>query len=83
MVNILRHTVYLKYMYCHTFLILNTTTSKIDQRWFFTRFYTPVFRRDVLWYGDFRPSRVSVRPSDRLSVRVSVRPFSALFSYML
>ena len=33
-------------------------------------------RRDVLWYGDVRPS---VRPS----VRVSVRPFSALFSYML
>ena len=35
-------------------------------------FYTPVFRRDVLWYGDVRPS-----------VRPSVRPFSALFSYML
>ena len=33
-------------------------------------FYTPVFRRDVLWYGDVRPS---VRPSQ----------FSALFSYML
>ena len=26
-------------------------------------FYTPVFRRDVLWYGDVRPSRFSVRPS--------------------
>ena len=39
-------------------------------------FYTPVFRRDVLWYGDVRPS---VCPS----VRVSVRPYSALFSYML
>ena len=26
------------------------------------RFYTPVFRRDLLWYGDVRPSlRVSVR----------------------
>ena len=33
-------------------------------------FYSPVFRRDVLWYGDVRPS---VRPSQ----------FSALFSYML
>ena len=33
-------------------------------------FYTPVFRRDVLWYGDVRPS---VHPSQ----------FSALFSYML
>ena len=31
-------------------------------------FYTPVFRRDVLWYGDVRPSvRVSVRPSVRPS----------------
>ena len=48
-------------------------------------FYTPVFRRDVLWYGDVRPSgSPSVHPSVRLSVRpVSVRPFSALFSYML
>ena len=51
-------------------------------------FYTPVFRQDVLWYGDVRPSgspsvRLSVRPSVRLSVRVSIRPFSALFSYML
>ena len=41
-------------------------------------FYTPVFRRDVLWYGDVRPSvRVSVRPS------VCPSQFSALFSYML
>ena len=51
-------------------------------------FYTPVFRRDVLWYGDVRPGlrpsvRLSVRPTLRPSVRVSVRPFSALFSYML
>ena len=37
-------------------------------------FYTPVFRRDVLWYGDVRPSgSPSVRPSQ----------FFALFSYML
>ena len=41
-------------------------------------FYTPVFRRDVLWYGDVRPS---VRPGLRPSVRPS--QFSALFSYML
>ena len=41
-------------------------------------FYTPVFRRDVLWYGDVRPS---VRPSGSPSVRPS--QFSALFSYML
>ena len=39
-------------------------------------FYTPVFRRDVLWYGD-------VHPGLRPSVRVSVRLFSTLFSYML
>ena len=33
-------------------------------------FYTPVFRRDVLWYGDVRPS---VRPSGSPSVPPSVR----------
>ena len=39
-------------------------------------FYTPVFRRDVLWYGDVRPSvRVSVRPSVRPSVRHSFPHF--------
>ena len=51
-------------------------------------FYTPVFRRDVLWYGDVRPSvrvsvRLSIRPSDSPSVQVSVHTFSTLFSYML
>ena len=40
-----------------------------------TSFYTPVFRRDVLWYGDVLPGlRPSVRPSAK---------FSTLFSYML
>ena len=40
-----------------------------------TNFYTPVFRRDVLWYGDVRPSvRPSVRPGLRPSVHPSVRP---------
>ena len=51
-------------------------------------FYTLVFIRDILWYGDVRPG---LRPSDSPSVcptllptvRVSVRPFTALFSYML
>ena len=33
--------------------------------------YTPVFRPDVLWYGDVCPS---VRPSFRPSFRPSVRP---------
>ena len=61
-------------------------------------FYTPVFRRDVLWYGDVRPSvrpsgspsgSPSVRPSGSPSVCPSICPsvrpsqFSALFSYML
>ena len=37
-------------------------------------FYTPVFRRDVLWYGDVRPSvRLSVRPSDSPSGSPSAR----------
>ena len=34
-----------------------------------TPFYTPVFRRDVLWYGAVRPSN-----SPKTSVRSSVRP---------
>ena len=34
---------------------------------FISHFYTPVFRRDVLWYG-------AVRPSVRPSVRPFVRP---------
>ena len=34
-------------------------------------FYTPVFRRDVLWYGDVRPSG---SPSVRLSVRPTLGP---------
>ena len=38
-------------------------------------FNMPVFRRDVLWYGDVCPSG---SPSVRLSVRVSVRPSESL-----
>ena len=34
-------------------------------------YYTPVFRRDVLWYGDVRPSG---SPSDSPSVRPGLRP---------
>ena len=45
-------------------------------------FYTPVFR-DGTYYGMVMSVRVSVRPTLRPSVWVSVRPFSALFSYML
>ena len=65
----------------HLYIIIMT------KYWCFPRllFYTPVFKRDVLWYGDVRPGLPpGLRPSVRLSVRpVSVRPFSALFSYML
>ena len=46
-----------------------------------SRFYTPVFRRDVLWYGDVRPGlRPTVRPSDSPSVRPSGSP-SARFPH--
>ena len=34
-----------------------------------THFYTPVFKRDVLWYGAVRPS---VRPSVRLLARKNI-----------
>ena len=43
-------------------------------------YYTPVFRRDVLWYGDVCPSGVSVRPTLRPSVRPSGSP-SASFPH--
>ena len=37
-------------------------------------FYTPVFRQDVLWYGEVRPSESpSVRPSDSPSGSPSAR----------
>ena len=59
-----------------------TKSCPYDRTWHYYRFHTPVFRRNVLWYGDVCPA---VRPSIRPSVRVSVRQsqFSALFSYML
>ena len=50
------------------------------------RFYTPVFRRDILWYGDVCPGLqpslcLGFRPGLWVSIRQS--QFSALFSYML
>ena len=42
--------------------------------------YTPVFRRDVLWYGDVRPS---VRPSGSPSVRPSVTVFRTFLLHAL
>ena len=42
----------------------NGVKPKID-----VTFYTPVFRRDVLWYGDVRPS---VHPSVRPGLRPAV-----------
>ena len=46
----------------------------------FPSFYTPVFRRDVLWYGDVRPS---IRPSVRVSVRPSVTVFRTFLLHAL
>ena len=47
-------------------------------------FYTPVFRRDVLWYGDVRPSvRPSGSPSVHPSVRPTVRPSVTVFRTFL
>ena len=48
-------------------------------RCFFFGFYTPVFRRDVLWYGDVCPG---LRPGLRVSIRPSVKVLRT-FSYML
>ena len=47
--------------------------SKCKKKIQYLDFYTPVFRRDVLWYGDVRPS---VRPGLRPSVRHSFPHFS-------
>ena len=72
--------------------VLKYTSDSVKSQKVLTIFYTPVFRRDVLWYGDVRPGlrpsgspsvRLSVRPSIRPSGSPSVRPFSALFSYIL
>ena len=43
----------------------------------FPNFYTPVFRRDVLWYGAVRPS---VRPSVRLLARKNIDANGGFFS---
>ena len=40
--------------------------NELELKFLYAR-YTPVFRRDVLWYGDVRPS---VRPSVHPSVTV-------------
>ena len=40
-------------------------------------FYTPVFRRDVLWYGAVRPS---VCPSVRLLARKNIDAHGGFFS---
>ena len=53
----------------------SVTQTPIDFLLCYNFYYTPVFRRDVLWYGDVRPSvRPSVRPGLRPSIRPSVRP---------
>ena len=51
------------------------TTDQVRVSSICVNFYTPVFRRDVLWYGDVRPGLrptlrpVSVRPSGSPSAR--------------
>ena len=59
----------------------------MQTKWFVLRhviyvfsFYTPVFRRDVLWYGDVRPS---VRPGLRPPVRPSVTVFRTFLVHAL
>ena len=52
---------------------INVGQCFIMQFMFAAFFYTPVLRRDVLWYGDVRPSR---SPSIRPSVRHSFPHFS-------
>ena len=65
------------FVYHFIFMHVRSSSNAINFRHFLQElcfFYTPVFRRDVLWYGDVRPSgSPSVRPSQ----------FSALFFYML
>ena len=67
--NVLEYTPYIK-ISNHALLPLYTLFQNCACSFSFLIFYTPVFRRDVLWYGDVRPG---LRPSQ----------FSALFSYML
>ena len=57
--------------------VLKYTSDSVKSQKVLTIFYTPVFRRDVLWYGDVRPG---LRPSGSPSVRLSVRP-SARFPH--
>ena len=62
-------------------LCLNVPQIKFECRQFPSIFYTPVFRRDVLWYGDVCPSvRPGLRPSDSPSVHPSGSP-SASFPH--
>ena len=58
-------------------ICVQSTVNKLLPIWFFLHkyFYTPVFRWDVLWHGDVRPSgSPSVRPTSRQSVRPTLRP---------
>ena len=68
----------------HVWLHISTLYIKVEVSFYISNdvsnfkpvslcFYTPVFRRDVLWYGDVRPS---VRPSGSPSVRHSFPHFS-------
>ena len=58
------------------------TTDQVRLSSHCVNFYTPVFRRDVLWYGNVRPGlRPSVRPSIHPSDSPSVRSPSAHFPH--
>ena len=67
--NIVLHSdMWIKVFYLYSIILHVNTCVKFTKK---CVLYA-VFRRDVLWYGDVRPS-----------VRPSVPQFSALFSYML
>ena len=77
---------FLLYALTHWAEILNMTlvwctTEQVRVLSLCINFYTPVFRRVVLWYGDVRPSvRVSVCPTLRPTLRPSGSP-SARFPH--
>ena len=59
-----------KELWSSLFVLLGNNSKAIhSKKLILFYFYTPVFRRDVLWYGAVRPS---VRPSVRSSVRPTV-----------
>ena len=66
----------------HYIISLNTLSCAFTPLWPFVClvFYTPVFRRDVLWYGDVCPS---VRPGLRPGLHPSVTVFRTFLLHAL